>query len=428
MNCKKKDIIFDDGTACHKVWKGWFHKFIITGILLITFVLIVPATIYASAVFSKDWTGTWAASPQAPSSTGISNDGFTNTTLRLIVHPHIDGTEVRIRLSNRFGKQPLTFNAVHIALQSFGANIVPDSDHSLTFNGGNPVVTVLPGAEALSDPVSMNVVHDVNLALSFYIAGDSGPATWHAIAQQTNYISTKGDHAADTQAGAFVNKVDSWFWLEEIEVLADSSTKGAIVTFGDSITDGVQSTPNENHRWPDYFADRIQKESPDFKLAVLNEGISGNRILTDTELFGSNALARLDKDVLLKNNVKAVIMLEGINDIGHGTFDAAKIIDGMKMFISRVHAKGIRIYGCTILPFAGAKYDTPEGQATRESVNNWIRTNSGFDGVIDFDKVIRDPANLSKLLPQYDSGDHLHPNDKGYQTMANTIDLHILKK
>ncbi|MFA6849669.1 MAG: SGNH/GDSL hydrolase family protein [Selenomonadaceae bacterium] len=225
-----------------------------------------------------------------------------------------------------------------------------------------------------------------------------------------------------------MNKVDSWFWLEEIEVLADSSTKGTVVTFGDSITDGFQSTPNENHRWPDYFADRIQKESPDFKLAVLNEGISGNRILTDTERFGVNALARLDEDVVLKNNVKAVIMLEGINDIGHGTFDAVKIIDGMKMIISQVHAKGIRIYGCTILPFAGAKYDTPEGQATRESVNNWIRTNSGFDGVIDFDKALRDPENLTKILPQYDSGDHLHPNDKGYQIMANTIDLHILRK
>jgi len=405
--------------------KKYLSKIILGSFLITSFVVNMPAVVNAEA---GGWIGTWSASPQAPFSAGVSNDGFSNATIRLIIHPHVDGDKIRIRLSNRFGKQAVTFNSVHIALQEKLAETVPNTDHAITFNKGRSEVTVLPGAEVISDDIPFNVIHDKNIALSVYVANPSGPTTWHSSAQQTSYISVNGNCVADTSAKNFNAGEDSWFWLDEIEVLANSTVKGSIVTFGDSITDGVHSTVNENHRWPDYLSDRIQREIPNHKLSVLNEGISGNRILSDTALFGVNALARLEQDVLLKNNIKAVVLLEGINDIGHGTYDAGKVIDGMKMIIAQTHAKGIRIYGGTILPFSGAKYDNPEGQITRAAVNSWIRSSNDFDGVIDFDKALRDPSDPLKLLTVYDSGDHLHPNDEGYKVMADTVDLNMIKK
>jgi lysophospholipase L1-like esterase len=249
------------------------------------------------------------------------------------------------------------------------------------------------------------------------------------VANQTTYISNPGNHAADLQAKEYVKTVTSWFWLTGVEVIPDEAVKGTLVIFGDSITDGNNSTVNANHRWPDFLAQRIRRESPRYQLAVINQGISGNRLVTDTPYFGIKGLDRLERDVLQQNRLKVVIFLLGINDIGNGNYDAEQVITGMKEVIKRVRAKGARIYGGTLTPFAvyRAGYYTPQGELAREKVNNWIRTSGAFDGVIDFDQILRDPKRPLMMLSQYDSGDHIHPNDAGYEAMANAVDLGILK-
>jgi lysophospholipase L1-like esterase len=378
---------------------------------------------------SDNWIGAWTT-PQAPFMEGMSKDGFENITLRQIVHPLSDGSKVRIKLSNLFGIKAVTFNSVHVALQDVGANILPGTDKKVTFKSGQSTVTILPGVEVWSDPIDLQIVDNHNLAVSLYIAKASGPATWHFMAMQTNYISNSGDYTADIQASEYVKTMTSWFWLAEVEVMANEAVKGTLVCLGDSITEGDLSTIDANKRWPDYLAERIRRESPQYQLAVLNQGLGGNRLLTFDAQYprrGISALDRLEHDVLQQNKLKAVILLEGINDISSGCHDADKIIAGMKEIIKRVHAKGAKIYGGTLTPFAVTKAYTPQGEMTREKVNNWIRTSGTFDGVIDFDQVLRDPKRPLMMLPKYDSGDHIHPNDAGYEAMANAVDLNILK-
>jgi lysophospholipase L1-like esterase len=383
---------------------------------------------------TENWIGAWSTSLTAFNETGISYDGFKNTTLRQIVHPLINGSKARIKLSNLFGIKSVTFDSVHIALQDVGAAILPGTDRKVTFNYGQSVVTVLPGAEFLSDPVAMPIVAGRNLTVSLYLADASGPASWHRLAIQTTYISNPGDHTADVQAGGYARIETSWFWLAGLEVVADEAVQGTLVTFGDSITDGDGAMIDANHRWPDYLAERIQRESPQYQLSVLNQGIGGNRLLSvDASCPGRGicALDRLEHDVLQQKNLKAVILLEGINDIGNGCHDAEKIITGMREIIDRVHAKGARVYGGTLTPCAvftkAPEFYTPDGERTRQKVNGWIRTSRAFDGVIDFDQAIRDPKNPLRMFPAYDCGDHLHPNDAGYEAMANVVDLGILK-
>jgi lysophospholipase L1-like esterase len=318
---------------------------------------------------------------------------------------------------------------VHIALQDEGASILPGTDRKVTLKSGQSTITIWPGTEVLSDVVDLQIVDCHNLVVSLYIAGASGPTTWHPVANQTTYIANSGDHTADLQAKEYAKTVNSWFWLTGVEAIPNEAVKGTLVIFGDSISDGNNSTVDTNHRWPDFLAQRIRRESPQYQLAVINQGISGNRLVTDTPYFGLKGLDRLERDVLQQNGLKVVIFLLGINDIGNGNYDAEQIIAGMKEVIKRIHAIGTRIYGGTLTPFAvfRAGYYTPQGEMTRETVNNWIRTSGAFDGVIDFDQVLRDPKKLLMLLPQYDSGDHLHPNDAGYEVMANAVDLGILK-
>lgn len=400
--------------------KGW-----ILVLSLVVMVLALPGWGQA-ADLGTHWISAWSASPVTAENTGISHVGFHNVTIRQVIHPHITGADIRLRMSNAFGTQPVSFGKVTMALQKNGAEIVEGSARSITFNKGQSSITLLPGTEVISDPIGMPISLESNLTISTYVTYPSGPVTWHELSSQTSYISTSGDHTADVQGLGFEKIATSWFWLRGVDVVADEQVKGVLVAFGDSITDGANSTLDENHRFPDFLAERIASEVPNHKLSVLNEGIAGNQILVDNPPAGLKAISRLDHDVLRYADLRGVILLLGINDIGQGNYNVSQIIRGIEQMIQKVHAKKTKIYGATLLPIGKSKYDTPQGRVAREKLNQWVRTSGAFDGVIDFDEVLRDPANRQQLLQQYDCGDHLHPNDVGYQKMATSIDLDML--
>jgi lysophospholipase L1-like esterase len=346
---------------------------------------------------------------------------YTDKTVRNLVHTTIAGSGVRVRLSNAFGTVPVTFDSVYLGRQSTGAALVAGSNRQVTF-GGQASITVPKGAEVLSDPVPVTVAAAVTLAVSVHVAGDTGEVTGHSDAQQDNYYSD-GNTASSEAATSYVYGIASWFWLDGVVVDAPTTT-GTVVTLGDSITDGYQSTPDANHRWPDYLAARlVAGHGP--HLGVANEGISGNEILADGA--GVSAQARLDRDVLSQPGATTVVLLEGINDIGNAVATSAdQLIAADKQIIARAHAIGLRVLGGTLDPFQGAGYYSAQKETVREALNNWIRTGGAFDGVVDFDQAVRDPANPLAFLPAYDSGDHLHPNDAGYQAMANAVNLTAL--
>ncbi len=380
---------------------------------------------------NNHWVGTWSTALHAPDvGLGLTNPGFNGQTLRQIVHTSIGGDWVRVRLST-IGASALVVGAAHIAVRDAGAAIVPGSDRVLTFSG-NPSITTPPGAQVLSDPVDLDVPALGDLAVSIFVPGNTGPATWHFEGLQMSYVSPPGDFTGST-AMPVATTTQAWFWLAGVEVTAPKQI-GAIVCLGDSITDGTASTPNTNNRWPNHLANRLLARRGNRQMGVLDEGIAGNRVLHD--IIGANALTRLDRDVLVQTGVTHVIVLEGINDIGFGGFipaeavTADEIIAGHKQLIERAHARGLRIFGGTLTPFEGtsAPYFSPAGEAERQAVNEWIRTSGAYDAVIDFDKATRNPSHPTRLLPAYDSGDHLHPSDAGYEAMADAIPLWLFKQ
>jgi lysophospholipase L1-like esterase len=406
--------------------------------LALCFVTGTPSAV-AQDTRAQRWIGTWATSPLRPDPVGVSDaavlsrTGFEDQTLRQIVYPHFSGAQVRVRLSNTFGTTPLTIGESSIGRQSEAAALVAGSDRPLLF-GGQSSVVIPPGAQVVSDPVALQVDATRTLAISLYLPGPTGPVTWHATARQTLFVAF-GNHAADpagTQFEAWTN-VPSWYILSGVDVLATSPDQAAIVTFGDSITDGTASTQDANNRWPNYLARRLLAQ-PGNRLTVLDQGIAGNRVLTDTPAH-VNGLARLDRDVLTQNGVKYVIFLLGINDIGqtclgNANASAEDLIAGYKQIIAQVRLKGLKIYGGTLTPFKGTgsqnpepRYYCDEGEVKRGIINNWVRTSGEFDAVIDFDQVTRDAGDPLMFNPAYDSGDHLHPSDAGYEAMANAIDL-----
>jgi lysophospholipase L1-like esterase len=367
---------------------------------------------------------------------------FENQTLREIVHASIGGDTVRVRLSNAFGSVPVEIGAAHIALRGEGSAIKAGSDHELTF-GGRTHVEIPAGAVILSDAVKLAVPELSDVAISLYLPGKVTGAGVHYSAQQTCYQAT-GNAAG---AAKFDNPATftSWAFLTGLEVMAAQST-GSIVTFGDSITDGARSTVDGNHRWPDTLAARLAARKGAPKLGVVNMGIGGNRLLHEGAAskrpqFGVNALARFDSDVLALPGVKYLMLLEGINDIGHAgssapvseAVTAEDMIAAMKQLIERSHEHGIKVIGATLTPFEGPAnvqrgYWTPEKAKVRDAVNEWIRTGKAFDAFVDFDKAVRDPANPAHILPAFDSGDQLHPSDAGYDAMGKAIDLAIFRQ
>jgi lysophospholipase L1-like esterase len=303
----------------------------------------------------------------------------------------------------------------------------------LTF-GGSSTITIPPGAPVLSDPVNLNVSASSDLAISIYTPEDSGPATWHFEARQLSYISQPGDFTA-TAAMPFSTSAPAWFWLAGVEVQTSRPT-GAIVAIGESITDGSQSTVEANHRWPDYLSRRLQAEPGDHAKGVLNQGMAGNRMLHDS--LGPNGLARFDRDVLSQTGVTHVIVQMGQNDIftlnpaEEATAD--QVIQAHRQLIERAHASGLKIYGCTITPNEGFLVPgtpfpvfTSAKEVKRQAVNAWIRTSGEYDDVLDFDRVLRDPNNPTRILASLDSGDHGHPTDAGYKALADAISLKLFK-
>ncbi len=416
-------------------------SFMRRGLLLAAASVVVSTTFLASSPATADdskqdrWIGTWTASPQTgePPFVLPVPAQFDNQTVRQIIRTSIGGSTIRIRLSNEYGSAPLKIGAASVARQSSGAGIVAGTLRPLTFSGQSSI-TIPAGAPVLSDPVDLNVPALGNLSVSIFLPNATPTKTYHDLGLSTTYISGAGNFTAADVMPSSATAL-SWYFLSGATVVG-SKKNTAVVTIGDSITDGYASTPDTNRRWPNVLAARLQARNEFKHVAVLNHGISGNRTLFD--LIGPNALARFDRDVLNAPGARFVILLEGINNIGiPGIFGkpaevvtADEIIAGHKQLIARAHERGLKIYGGTLTPFEGTTfpgYFTPAGEVKRLAVNNWIRSSGAFDAVIDFDKIIRDPANPARMLPAFDSGDHLHPNDTGYAAMANGIDLSLFR-
>jgi lysophospholipase L1-like esterase len=381
-----------------------------------------------------------AGAQQAPARPPLTS--FNNQAVRMIAHISIGGHRARVRLANAFGNMPVAVGGAHIALRAKGPEIVPASDRSLSFNG-KPNCTLPPGAVLVSDPVDLEVPQLSDLAITLYLPEDTGPLTTHAAGLHTTYISkpATGDHGAPQFSEAVsTTTTQSYYWLAGVDVFADADA-ATIVAFGDSITDGARSTPDANRTWPAVLATRLLANPATSKIAVVNEGIGGNRILRDGN--GVSALARFDRDVLSQPGVRWAIILEGINDIGYMTralrgaatpgivdqgdikVGASDLIGGLRQLIDLAHTRNVKVAGGTLTPFEGAAYYSDEGQQIREEVNRWIRTSGAFDAVIDFAAAVQDPSDPKQFREELQSGDHLHPNDAGYAAMANAIDLSI---
>ena len=389
----------------------------------------------ADSARGHPWVNAWQGSPTAggtfshascPADTGLKDQ-----TARNIVFTSAGGHEVRVRVSNAFGSMPLQVGAASIGVQKQGAATLPGTLRTVRFSGRNS--TLIPaGGEALSDPVHLEVRALQRLAVSVYLPGATGPATQHNNSRETNYLAA-GNQAGSAQGAAFGTKIGCWMFASGVDVRPDRDVRGTVVALGDSITDGDQSTIDADQRYPDHLARRLAAlHGP--TLSVSNAGIGGNELLFNRTpaLFGVSALARLPRDVLTQAGAREVILLEGINDIGAEAATATSLIQADQLIIAQAHAAGLRIYGATLVPFGGSNtryggnYGTSAGERQRQALNHWIRTSGAFDAVFDFDRALRDPKDPTRLLPAYDSGDHLHPSDAGYRAMAAAVDLRVL--
>lgn len=375
------------------------------------------------------WTGTWAAAANG----GTGTTGYAGYTIRNLVHTSVGGERVRVKLSNAFGTAPVLFAHTTVGLQQLpgSAAIAPRTLRTLTF-GGQRAVTVPAGQEIYSDPVDLPIAAADDLFVSTFTPDPSGPVTYHDAGMSTSYYATDGtDHSADLAAAGLPDTTGSWHYVTEVDVQPGAAQaaagSGSVVTLGDSITDGIGSTSGADRRWPDLLSARLRaSHGPASGLGVMNAGISGNRVLTDGA--GQAAVTRLDRDVLQRAGARTVIVLEGINDIQliPGQGDADQIIAGLHDIADRSHAAGLRVLGATLTPFEGWGTYSPAQEGAREAVNTWIRDSGVFDAVVDFDAAVRDPADPHRMLPAYDSGDHLHPGDAGYRAMADSVDLNAL--
>jgi lysophospholipase L1-like esterase len=411
---------------------------------LVCLLLFVPRL---SGAPRKSWIASWATSPQSaapnPKQPLLNIE---DQTVRERVRVSIGGTEICLRLSNEYGLTPLVIGSATVAVPSDWTSVKQDSIQTVTFGGHNSV-TIPAGASILSDRVVLPVASGAEISISLYFPQRVAAPTLHHLALKRAVVSQHGDHTRDEKIEA--GTVSKSSILVSAVLVATKPPQRLVVAFGDSVTDGDGSTVDADHNWPSDLIRRLGKTSKGSKVAVVNEGIVGNRLLSDCFIasagcFGISALARFDRDALAFPGVTHIILLEGVNDIG---FPGAKLgdgyladptdvrtpedlIDAYRQLISRAHLRGVKLIGATITPFEGVDvpgYYSESKEATRQTVNKWIRTSGLFDGVIDFDAALRDPDHPSRLLPRFASKDHLHPNDVGYQAMADAIDLALFK-
>ncbi len=391
----------------------------------------------AQPALTPHWLGTWAASQQIPEPHNtLPSAALSNATLRQIVHLSVGGHELRVRFSNVFGTTALRIVAAHIAVpvSRRTGQIDPHTDTPLTF-AGRPGVSIAPGAAYDSDPVAFDAKPLSDLAITLYLRTPPARQTSHPGARETSFL-LHGDHVGAAKL-THAMRFSHWFFLSGVDVRVRGPA-AAIVTLGDSITDGHATADNSDTRWPDDLARRLQASPATAHLSVLNVGTGGNRLLRYG--LGPDALARFDRDVLAQTGVRELIVLEGVNDLGmaglHGPMSGAgnaalvrHILGAYRQMILLAHAHGITVIGATITPFRGSSYYHPAAAILRDrrAINAWIRTPGHFDAVVDFARVVRDPRHPQQLAPRYDSGDHLHPNAAGYQAMANAIPLQLLR-
>jgi lysophospholipase L1-like esterase len=360
-----------------------------------------------------------------PSPIGDLPETFKNQTVRMVVRTSLGGRRVRVQLSNALGNAPLVIGAAHVAIRQKDAAVLPASDRVLRF-GGEGSFRIPPGALVVSDPVDLDVPKLTDLAVSLYLPQDTGRPTVHDLGLHTAYIAD-GDATGKATLTPSATTT-AYFWLSSVDVLAPPRA-AVIVAFGDSITDGYATTVDKDQAWPALLARRLASNHSTEMLGVVNLGISGNRVLRD--VAGTSALARFDRDVLSRAGVRWMTLLEGINDITFSAIPglsgeavtAGDLIWGYRQIIERAHMHGIKVAGATIMPVEGVPTYTENGEAIRQAVNQWIRTGGAFDALIDFDALVRDAADPKKLRAEFDSGDHVHPNDLGNGAMAEAIDI-----
>ncbi|MZD03728.1 SGNH/GDSL hydrolase family protein [Streptomyces sp. SID5785] len=376
------------------------------------------------------WVGSWSAAP-AGAEPGTETNGYFGRSIRNVVHTSIGGAGARITLSNLYGQQPLSITHASLAVASApnSPTALAGTVRRLTFSGNTSVV-IPAGRQVLSDAVRLQVPADSDLLVTTYSPTASGPVTYHPQARQMSYVAN-GDLTEEANGARYTEQSPYWRYLSALDVLSNEA-EGTLVVLGDSLTDGITSTVGANRRWTDVLAARLRTESGAPRYGVLNQGISGNRILSDgygRPAGNPSGLARYDRDVLGRAGVRAVVIDLGINDIlrnPHQT-DPDRIADGLRELVRQAHARGLRVVGATLMPFQGHRGYEPRLEAVREAVNGEIRAGRVFDSYVDFDRALRDPYNPRRLLPQYDSGDHLHPSDAGYRKMAESFDLSTLK-
>lgn len=383
-----------------------------------------PATTRPVEASEVRWVGSWACGPQLTEPGNLPPEpGLSGNTLRQNVFATLSGSRVRVHLSNEAGEAPLSFDSVRIAISAGASAIAPSAERAVLFDG-SASLTIPPGKTQISDPLEFRVTALSSIALSMRIGSAPRNVTGHPGSRTTSYLQSGDAVSAASLPDAAT--IDHWYFIAGLDVEA-SAQAAAIVTLGDSITDGRGTTTNGNNRWPDNLARRLKADPRTAQIAVLNQGIGGNAVLSGG--LGPTAKARFERDVLAQRGARWLIVLEGVNDIG-GSSDpsvADRLIEAYQGFIDSAHSAGLRVYGAPILPFAGSQYDTPEHEAARQAVNAWLRTSGQFDAVIDLEQAVADLQNPRGLLAAYDSGDHLHLSVAGYQAMADAVDLALFQ-